>query len=106
MTDCLLVMTTLPDLESARNLAHRLLESRLAACISILPSMTSIYVWDGKICENSEHLLWVKTQTARYAELEAWLHSQHPYSLPEIIAIPLTHGLPEYLGWIKERTQE
>ena len=104
MTDCLLVMTTLPDMEASKKMAHQLLESGLAACINIIPAMTSLYIWEGKTCEGTEHLLLIKTQTHSYAALETLVRSQHPYHLPEIIAMAITHGLPDYLGWIKERT--
>ena len=97
-------MTTLPDLESSRKMAYQLLENGLAACINIMPAVTSLYIWEGKTCEGTEHLLLIKTQATRYDELEAFVYSQHPYQLPEIIATAITHGLPDYLGWIKERT--
>lgn len=106
MTDCLLVMTTLPDQDTARSLARRLLEEKLAACINVLPAMTSIYVWKAEVCEDSECLLLIKTQRTCYGRVEALLRAQHPYELPEIIATGITHGLPDYLGWIKESTQE
>ena len=106
MTDCLLVMTALPDMESARNIAHRLLDQKLAACISVMPAMTSIYVWNGEVCESGEYLLLIKTSVPRYSTLESFLREQHPYELPEIIATEITHGLPDYLGWINESTQE
>lgn len=106
MTDCLLVMTTLPDQDTARSLARKLLEARLAACINILPAMLSLYVWQGQTCEAQEYLLLIKTQQSRYPQLATWLRAQHPYELPEIIALPLQDGLPEYLGWIIKSTQE
>lgn len=106
MTDCLLVMTTLPDQDAARSLARRLLEEKLAACINVMPTMTSVYEWKGQVCEDSECLLLIKTTQACYRRLEASLQAQHPYELPEIIATDITHGLPAYLGWIKKSTQE
>lgn len=106
MTDCLLVMTTLPDQDTARSLARKLLEERLAACINILPAMLSLYVWQGQTCEAQECLLLIKTQQRRYPQLATWLRTQHPYELPEIIALSLQDGLPEYLEWIIKSTQE
>lgn len=106
MTDCLLVMTTLPGMETARNIAHRLLDQKLAACISVIPAVTSIYVWNGEVCESGEHLLLIKTTAACYEKVETLLRKQHPYDLPEIIATEITQGLPDYLGWINESTQE
>lgn len=99
-------MTTLPDQDTARSLARRLLEEKLAACINIMPAMTSVYAWKGEVCEDSECLLLIKTSQACYGRIETWLRTQHPYELPEIIATGITHGLPDYLGWIKESTQE
>lgn len=99
-------MTTLPDMETARNIAHQLLEQKLAACISILPTMTSVYVWNEEVCESNEHLLLIKTTTTQYQKIEILLHALHPYDLPEIIATEITQGLPDYLRWINESTQE
>lgn len=99
-------MTTLPDMETARNIAHRLLDQKLAACISVIPAVTSIYVWNGEVCESGEHLLLIKTTSACYGKVETLLRKQHPYDLPEIIATEITQGLPDYLGWINESTQE
>ncbi len=106
MTDCLLVMTTLPSREIAKALAQNALEQKLAACINIIPNITSLYTWEGKVCEEDECLLLIKTTQSRYAELEGWLRSEHPYTLPELIVTPITQGLPDYLGWIKESTQQ
>jgi periplasmic divalent cation tolerance protein len=77
----------------------------MAACINILPRMTSIYSWKGKIEEGQEHLLMIKTRAERYAAIEQAIRAQHPYELPEIIATPISHGLPEYLNWIDENSQ-
>lgn len=106
MTDCLLVMTTTPDAAVAKCLAHKLLENKLAACVSLMPAMTSLYHWQGDIHESTEHLLLIKTQTMHYQAIETFLLTNHPYDLPEIIATTITQGLPAYLGWIKESTQE
>ena len=106
MTDCLLIMTSLPDQDTARSLAHRLLEEKLAACINVMPPMTSIYQWKGEVCEDSEYLLLIKTRQACYAQVETLIRAHHPYQLPEIIATGISHGLPDYLGWIEESTQE
>lgn len=106
MTDCLLVMTTLPDLENARQLAGRLLQQKLAACISVLPPATSFYVWEGRVHEETEQLLLIKTHQQHYDRLEAVIRAEHPYELPEIIATGIVRGLPDYLRWIEESTQE
>lgn len=96
----LLILTTCPNAEIARKTARGLVESRLAACVNILPSAISIYEWHGKIEEEGEAILYIKTTRARYAEVEAWIKREHPYELPEIIAVSLVRGSPAYLNWI------
>ena len=105
--DTLLVVTNLPDRESAEKLAALLIEGRLAACVNILAPCTSVYRWQGEIQQDEEHPLLIKTTKARYAELEASIRAHHPYELPEIIAVPVTGGLPAYLQWVEsERNNE
>lgn len=104
MSNHLLVLSTLPSQELAEQLATQLVEQQLAACINILPSMTSIYKWQGKLEQGSEHLLMIKTTKDRYSALADYIHKQHPYELPEIIALPIEQGLPEYLQWISDAT--
>lgn len=106
MTDHLLVLTTMPDVATARPLAQGLLAEALAACINIVPGMTSLYVWEGQTCEAGECLLLIKTRRERYPQLEAWLRNRHPYQVPEIIAIPIAGGLADYLGWIDKSAQQ
>jgi len=101
----LLVMTTLPDLASAQALAATLVDARLAACVNILAPCQSVYRWQGAVERADEVPLLIKTSEARYAALEAAIVAQHPYQTPEIIALPLAHGLPAYLAWIDAETQ-
>lgn len=96
----LLVLTTCPDQATARAMALALVEARLAACVNIVPALTSIYRWKGEIEEGTELLLLVKTTSERYREVEECIRSRHPYELAEIIATPLAAGLPAYLEWI------
>lgn len=103
-TDCLLVLTNLPDATSAEVLATRLIEQRLAACINILAPCRSVYRWQGRIDSATEVPLLIKTTRGRYADLEAAIRAGHPYELPEIIAVPLTTGLPTYLNWVADET--
>ncbi|MFH1044488.1 MAG: divalent-cation tolerance protein CutA [Pseudomonadota bacterium] len=103
--DSLLVVTNLPDRESAEKLAALLIERRLAACVNILAPCSSVYRWQGKIQRNEEHPLLIKTVAERYAELEASIRANHPYELPEIIAVSVVRGLPAYLQWVEAETQ-
>jgi periplasmic divalent cation tolerance protein len=96
----LLVLTNLPDADSARVLAEHLVAERLAACVNILASCQSVYRWQGKVEAAEEVPLLIKTTEARYAALEAAIRARHPYELPEIVAVPLCHGLPAYLDWV------
>jgi periplasmic divalent cation tolerance protein len=102
--ETLLVLTNLPDAYSAHALAGALVEARLAACVNILAPCRSVYRWQGKT-ENAEEVpVLIKTTVARYAELEAAIRARHPYELPEIIAVPIDRGLPEYLAWVATET--
>jgi periplasmic divalent cation tolerance protein len=105
MSDYLLVLTTLPTDELARQVATQLVERKLAACVNILPQMTSIYPWQGKLEQGTEHLMMIKTHRDRYTSLVEHIRKQHPYELPEIIAVPIEKGLPEYLQWIRDETR-
>lgn len=100
----LLILTTLPDTASAHALASSLVRERLAACVNILAPCRSVYRWDGAV-ENAEEIpLLIKSTTARYAALEAAVRAGHPYELPELIAVPIAHGLPAYLSWVAAET--
>jgi periplasmic divalent cation tolerance protein len=104
-TDALLVMTNLPDAATAHALADQLVNARLAACVSILSPCRSVYRWQGKMEAATEVPMLIKTTAVRYPELEAAIRAAHPYELPEIIAVPLSRALPEYLGWVVAETQ-
>ena len=95
-----IVLTACPDAACAERIARALVEEGLAACVNILPPMRSIYTWKGKIEDATEQLLVIKSATARFPALRDRLRSLHPYELPEIIAVPITDGLPEYLAWL------
>lgn len=100
--DFCLVLCTCPDQAVAERIAQALVSRRLAACVNILPGITSVYQWQGKIEKGGEHLMLIKTDSARYSELERCILEQHPYELPEVIAVPLQHGFEEYLTWIRQ----
>jgi periplasmic divalent cation tolerance protein len=100
-----LVFTNLPDRASAEKLAGLLVERRLAACVNLLAPCASVYRWQGAVQRDEEYPLLIKTTQARYAELEAALRAAHPYELPEIIAVPVSAGLPAYLRWVESETR-
>ena len=102
--ETLLVLTNLPDADTAKRIARLLVEQRLAACVNILAPCTSVYRWNGAVETATEVPLLIKTTRARYAELQATLAEAHPYELPEIVAVPLHEGLPAYLAWIGAET--
>lgn len=95
-----IVLTTCPDAACAERIAQALVEEGLAACVNILPPMQSIYKWKGKIETASEQLLVIKSTLARFPAIRDRLRALHPYELPEIIAVPIADGLPEYLAWL------
>ena len=104
-TDCRLVFCTCPDQETAARIAERLVGERLAACVNLLPGLTSIYRWQGAIERETEVLLLIKTVAGRLPALTETLRGLHPYAVPEIIALPITAGLPDYLTWVTTCTQ-
>ena len=104
LTDAvLLVITHLPDADSADELAAALVGERLAACVNVLPACRSVYRWQGEIERIEEVPLAIKTSAACYAALEAAIRARHPYELPEIVALPL-QGLSDYLAWVVRET--
>ena len=104
--DILLVLTNLPDRDSAVKLAESLIDRRVAACVNVLSACTSVYRWEGRVARDDEVPLLIKTTAARYAALEAAIGAAHPYELPEIIAVPVTRGLPGYLAWVGDELSD
>ena len=101
----LLVMSNFPDRASAERAARRLVTDRLAACVNIGATLTSLYHWQGRIETAEETPLVAKTRADLYANVEAALLDEHPYELPEIVAVPFTAGLAKYFNWIDLETQ-
>ena len=105
MTDTLLVLTNVPDRETAEKLAASLIGERLAACVNILAPCRSVYRWQGAVEHAEEHPMLIKTTAERYPALELAIRLGHPYELPEIIAVPLSAGYPAYLDWVAAETR-
>jgi periplasmic divalent cation tolerance protein len=103
-TDAIVVLTTLASQEEAARFVSTLVERRLVACGTILPGARSIYRWEGKVTDESECLVLLKSRQARVAEIEQTFGELHPYSVPEMLVIPVAAGLPRYLDWIAGQT--
>jgi periplasmic divalent cation tolerance protein len=98
----LLALSTFPDAEIARRISNQLVSERFAACANILPSVESIYRWKEKIESGNETFVFFKVSEDRRSAFQDKLRSVHPYDVPEIIFVPVTSGLPEYLQWVSE----
>ncbi len=105
MSDVLLVLTNCPDPETADAIARALVESRLAACVNRLAPVASVYRWQGEIESATEVPLLIKCTRERYPAVEQAIRELHPYSVPEIIGVPLTAGYAPYLRWVDAETQ-
>jgi periplasmic divalent cation tolerance protein len=100
MDEAFLVVSTFPDLETARRIAQQLVTENLAACANIIPAIDSIYRWQGKIESAQEALAFFKTTATCYAGFQDKLKTLHPYDVPEIVCLRIADGLPEYLKWV------
>lgn len=103
-TDALVVLTTVSNAEEAIGLIRTLLERRLVACGTLLSGARSLYRWNGKVADEQEVVVLLKTRTARLEALEASFAELHPYNVPELLAVPVAAGLSRYLGWIADET--
>ncbi|MCA9807983.1 MAG: divalent-cation tolerance protein CutA [Cyanobacteria bacterium HKST-UBA06] len=92
---------TAPSMAVARQLAHGLVEGKLAACVNLVPGLESIYVWQGKLAQEPEVLLIIKTTQGCWPALQDWVAQNHPYEVPEVIQVPIQAGLPAYLTWVQ-----
>ncbi|WP_375749856.1 divalent-cation tolerance protein CutA [Vibrio sp. HN007] len=105
MTDPFCMVLTTVNCDSTKNtIIESLLKNKLAACIQVLP-IHSHYIWDGKVQEDNEQLLIIKTQKGLFNELESVIQSLHDYDVPQIVQVPITNGLNPYLCWIEESTK-
>ena len=98
----LIVLTTVPNITEAESLAAKIVDARLAACVQVLPQMTSFYVWEGETQREPEHLLLIKTIGSKFDELERFITANHSYSVPEIVAVDCERASIPYLSWTKE----
>ena len=98
----LLALSTFPDRESAQRISNQLVEEKFAACANILPGIESIYRWKGKLENGNETLVFFKVSEDRQSAFQEKLRALHPYEVPEIIYVPISSGLPEYVRWVLE----
>ena len=101
----IIVLVTCGSEEEALKIANTLVEDHLGACVNLVSPIRSIYRWEGKIWDEKEWLLVIKTQKQRFGEVEKKVKSLHSYSVPEIISLPIIEGSSSYLNWIKENTK-
>lgn len=104
MVEPLVIFTTVGNAEQGRRIAREMVESRLAACVTCLPGLTSIYRWMGRVEEDSEMLLLIKTTGERVDELKAHLLRIHPYEVPEFLILPVRDGGEAFRRWLCEAT--
>ncbi len=98
------VLTTADSEELARSLASALVETRLAACVNLVPGIRSVYRWEGQLCDDGEWLLFIKTVEEKFEAVRTQIRRLHSYQLPEVIAIPIISGDADYLRWLEEQT--
>lgn len=100
----IVVFTTLGSIEAARTLVQKLVNDNLVACGTVVPSVSSIYRWEGDVTESSEVLVILKTQREKWSKLSTTVAEHHPYEVPELLALAVEAGLPAYLNWVTEET--
>ena len=105
MTDALLVFTTLPSADKAAELGKVLVEERLAACANLIPAVRSIYRWQGKLQDENEVLVLLKTRAEHLERLKLRILELHPYEVPEVLAVPVEAGYQPYLDWLAGETK-
>jgi len=105
VTDALLVFTTLPSADKAAELGKVLVEERLAACANLIPAVRSIYRWQGKLQDENEVLMLLKTRAENLERLKLRILELHPYEVPEVLAVPVEAGYQPYLEWLAGETK-
>ena len=99
-----IIYTTTSNIDESKKIAYHLVESKLAACVNIVPKVISVYSWQDKINEDEEYLLVIKTQKNRFEDVKKAILELHSYELPEIVMLPIKKGHKEYLSWIKKES--
>ncbi len=104
MTGSSVVLVSASSQNEADKIANELVNTKLAACVSIIPNMRSIYTWEGKVESSEEYLLIIKTRAELFEQVKQAIQGLHSYKIPEIISLPITHALDDYVRWINEVT--
>ncbi len=99
-SEAIVVFTTAPKPEEAENLARKIVEARLAACVQVLPPMVSIYFWENEVQKDAENLILIKTFAEKFDALKEFIQKNHSYDVPEIIAVPASGAAENYLDWM------
>jgi periplasmic divalent cation tolerance protein len=102
--DILLVMVTAANQEEAAKIADQVVRSHQAACATVIPTVLSSYWWQGKMVSEQESMVLIKTTAGKFQSLQDMIKKIHTYEVPEIIAVPVSHGLPQYLAWVRRET--
>lgn len=105
-SDALVILCTAPDAEVGATLARGLVDGRLAACVNLIDGVRSFYRWQGKVEDDGEVQLVIKTRASRLDAVKAWIAENHPYDEPEVLALPVSGGSAGYLAWIGEQVAE
>jgi periplasmic divalent cation tolerance protein len=105
MTDAIVILVTAGSEAEAEMIAKAVVEEQIAACVNILSPMRSVYRWEGKVTDDREWLLLIKTRAERFAAVETRVKALHSYQVPEVIALPIMAGTEEYLRWLREETE-
>ncbi len=98
----IVVFTTVPNLEEGEALAEKIVDARLAACVQVLPRMKSVYIWEGEVQKEPEHLLLIKTLPEKWDDLQDFIAANHSYSVPEIVALDAERVSEPYLAWMHD----
>jgi periplasmic divalent cation tolerance protein len=99
------VLTTVSSIDQAKEIAQKLVEQKISACVNIVPRIISVYSWQGNLCEDEEVLMVIKTRQELFEGVKNCIIENHTYELPEIIMLPIENGLESYLSWINTQTQ-